>query len=58
MLIYGLIGLLVTFFFDIVLKGGEHELNNFERGFIFLIWPVMLLWFIYHLINEFRKRDE
>ena len=58
MFIYLLIGTLVTFFFDIVLRGGEHELNNLERIFIFVTWPIMLLWFVYHLINEFRKSDK
>ena len=58
MLIYLLFGTLVTFFFDIVLRGGEHELNNFEKVIILLLWPLMVIWFGYHLINEFRKSDK
>jgi hypothetical protein len=52
MLIYGIIGLVVLLFFDIILKGGEHELVNIERILILLLWPLMLGWFIFFLIKN------
>ena len=52
MVIYGIIGLVVLLFFDIVLKGGEHELENLERILILLLWPLMLVWFIFFLIKN------
>jgi len=39
------------------LKGGEHELDNKERILITLLWPLMLIWFLYHLINESRNNE-
>lgn len=52
MLIYGIIGLVVLLFFDIILKGGEHELDNKERILILLLWPLMLVWFTFFLIKN------
>jgi len=52
MVIYGIIGLVVLLFFDIVLKGGEHELVNIERILILLLWPLMLGWLIFFLIKN------
>ena len=52
MVIYGIIGLVVLLFFDIVLKDGEHELVNIERILILLLWPLMLGWFIFFLIKN------
>jgi Zn-dependent protease with chaperone function len=59
MLIYGIIGLVVLLFFDIILKGGEHELVNIERILILLLWPLMLGWFIFFLIkNNKNNKNE
>ena len=59
MLIYGIIGLVVLLFFDIVLKDGEHELVNIERILILLLWPLMLGWFIFFLIkNNKNEKNE
>jgi Zn-dependent protease with chaperone function len=59
MLTYGIIGLVVLLFFDIVLKGGEHELENLERILILLLWPLMVIWFIFFLIkNNIIKKNE
>jgi hypothetical protein len=44
--------LVVLLFFDIVLKGGEHELVNIERILILLLWPLMLGWLIFFLIKN------
>jgi hypothetical protein len=52
MLIYGIIGLVVLLFFDIILKGGEHELINIEKILILLLWPLMFGWFIFFLIKN------
>ena len=59
MVIYGIIGLVVLLFFDIVLKDGEHELVNIERILILLLWPLMLGWFIFFLIkNNKNEKNE
>ena len=59
MITYGIIGFIVLLFFDIILKGGEHELENLERILIFLIWPPMVIWFIFFLIkNKNNKNNE
>ena len=59
MLTYGIIGMVVLLFFDIVLKGGEHELENLERILILLLWPLMVIWFIFFLIkNNIIKKNE
>ena len=59
MVIYGIIGLVVLLFFDIILKGGEHELVNIERILILLLWPLMLGWFIFFLIkNNKNNKNE
>ena len=59
MVIYGIIGLVVLLFFDIVLKDGEHELVNIERILILLLWPLMLGWFIFFLIkNNKNNKNE
>ncbi len=55
MLTYVIIGLCVLLFFDIILKGGEHELENIERILILLLWPLMLVWFIFYLIRHNGK---
>ena len=55
MIIYFLWGLLVTFIFDVILRGGEHELTNIERLILLLTWPFLLIWFIYNTIKTFRN---
>lgn len=57
MIIYGILALMVTLFFDVFLKGGEHELENGERIVIFLLWPIMMIWFFYHIIKEYKNRN-
>ena len=55
MITYFLWGLLVTFIFDVILRGGEHELTNIERLVLLLTWPFLLIWFIYNTIKTFRN---
>ena len=55
MIIYFLWGLLVTFIFDVILRGGEHELTDIERLILLLTWPFLLIWFIYNTIKTFRN---
>ena len=55
MITYFLWGLLVTFIFDVILRGGEHELTNLERLILLLTWPFLLIWFIYNTIKTFRN---
>ena len=53
MITYFIFGLLFTFIFDVILKGGEHEFNNVERIVVTILWPIMLIWFIYFTIKNF-----
>ena len=55
MLQYFLWGGLITFIFDMILKGGEHELNNWERLAFLILWPILLCWFLYYTIKNFRN---
>ena len=55
MITYFLWGLLVTFIFDVILRGSEHELTNIERLILLLTWPFLLIWFIYNTIKTFRN---
>jgi hypothetical protein len=55
MITYFLWGLLFTFIFDVILRGGEHELNNWERLILLILWPFLLIWFIYNTIKTFRN---
>ena len=58
MILYFLFGALFTFIFDMILKGGEHEFNNFERVVMLLLWPIMLIWFVYFTIKNLRGGEE
>ena len=58
MITYGIIGFIVLLFFDIVLKGGEHELENLERILILLLWPLMVIWFIFFLIKNYKNENK
>jgi hypothetical protein len=58
MITYGIIGFIVLLFFDIVLKGGEHELVNIERILILLLWPLMVIWFIFFLIKNYKNENK
>jgi hypothetical protein len=51
-------GLLFTFLFDIILRGGEHELNNAERIVLLVLWPIWLIWFVYHTIKQIRNNGK
>jgi hypothetical protein len=55
MITYFLWGLLFTFIFDVILRGGEHELKNLERLVLLTMWPILLVWFIYTTIKTFRN---
>lgn len=57
MIMYFLFGLLITLIFDIILKGGEHELTNWERLVFLLLWPVLMAWFLYFTIKNFRGKE-
>lgn len=56
MINYLLFGVLITFIFDMILKGGEHELNNWERIAFLILWPILLCWFLYFTIKNFRNK--
>lgn len=52
MIIYILWGILFTFIFDMILKGGEHEFTTLERIFFVVLWPIVLVWFLYFFIKN------
>lgn len=58
MFTYLMWGLLFTFLFDIILRGGEHELNNAERIVLSVLWPICFIWFVYHTIKQIRNNGK
>jgi hypothetical protein len=58
MITYGIIGFIVLLFFDIILKGSEHELENLERILILVLWPLMLIWFFFFLIKNYKNGNK
>ena len=51
-LYYILVGLVIGILLDLSLKGSEISLKNSERVITILLWPVMLLWFLYYIIKD------
>jgi hypothetical protein len=51
-LYYILIGLVIGILLDLSLKSSEISLKNSERVITILLWPVMLLWFLYYIIKD------
>lgn len=56
MITYFIWGLVFTFLFDIVLSKTDNALNNKERLGLVCLWPFFLIWFIYHVIKDFRNK--
>ena len=57
MLIYLILGVIVTFFFDWILTGTKHQLNNRWRLVVFIFWPIMAVGFLYNLIQQFINKN-
>jgi hypothetical protein len=60
-LIYLIIGTIVTFVFEILIssdktKTGEEKIKfgNFERLVMIIVWPPLLLSFIYHFFKSLK----
>ena len=52
MLTYLFWGLVTTVSFDFALRGTENEFNDFERGACFVLWPLVIVMFIYWYIKN------
>ena len=61
MIIYLLIGLLISIFFDLVMKKlpiEELQFTNLERLVIITIWPLAILWAIYGFLKNKNNNDK
>ena len=61
MIIYLLIGLLISIFFDLVMKKlpiEELQFTNLERLVIITIWPLAILWAIYGFFKNKNNNDK
>jgi len=52
MISYLLWGLVFTFIFDMILRETDNAFNNKERFAFILLWPIMLVWFLYFFIKN------
>lgn len=61
MIIYLLIGLLISIFFDSVMDKidiPELRFTNSERVIIILIWPLAIFWAIYSFLKNKNNNDK
>jgi hypothetical protein len=61
MIIYLLIGLLISLLFDWVMKKlpiEELQFTNWERLVIITIWPLAILWAIYGFLKNKNNNDK
>ena len=60
MIIYFLIGLLVSLFYDLtsryLIKSPELEFNNWERLFVIIAWPIIMSISLYALYKSKRNK--
>jgi len=56
MIWYILVGLFITFVFDLILKNTEQEFNTLDRLACISLWPLVLGWFIWFMIKTFSGR--
>ena len=55
---YILVGVVICLLFDLILTNGKHQLENSERVAIILLWPIMVMWFLYYIIKyNFKNED-
>jgi hypothetical protein len=59
MIIYFLIGLVISLFYDLtnryLIKDEKLEFNNWERLFVVLVWPIIMSISLYALYKSKRK---
>lgn len=58
MVLYALIGLFILIITDWILGLSEEDigLNNFERLLTFLLWPFVLVYYLYNIIRLIINR--
>jgi hypothetical protein len=54
-LFFGMLWDVILHFITIIMES-EHKLNNWERVFSILVWPITLLVFIYHFTKTLFQR--
>jgi len=52
---YLLCGLLVGFWLESMTRSGGDSVSSKERAALVILWPVMLLIFVYHFFKELLK---
>ena len=57
MIFYLLMGILVSWFMDWLTLNTPHQLTNWERFFMTLIWPLMFIFIAWEFIKEFIKNE-
>jgi len=55
-LIYIVIGSVLTSLWDWLLFGTKNQFNNIERMVCILVWPASLGLYLYNLIKTFKKK--
>jgi hypothetical protein len=60
MIIYFLIGLVISLFYDLtnryLIKDEKLEFNNWERLFVVLVWPIIMSISLYALYKSKRNK--
>ena len=60
MIIYFLIGLIISLFYDLtnryLIKDEKLEFNNWERLFVVLVWPIIMSISLYALYKSKRNK--
>jgi hypothetical protein len=57
MILYLLWGVLIGLLFHLMLNATKQEVVFSEVLLVILAWPIMILLFVFALINEFIKND-
>lgn len=57
MIFYLLMGILVSWFMDWLTFNTPHQLTNWERFLMVLIWPLMFIFIAWEFIKEFIKNE-
>jgi len=55
MIWYILIGLFITFIFDVILRNTEHAFTNLDRVVCISLWPLVFGWFIWFMIKNTKR---
>ena len=54
-LIYFLVGTLIGFFLEAIVRWTGNELTGFERVLMITLWPISCLMFVWNFIKELMK---